>query len=101
MVISLVITCLLSGGSTGIVILPRLNVLLSKPALDGFYTGALVEGCFVLCEIFDPPWWRVDRWIDWWLCKRNHPRSSTIVTVSSWDYTVRVRELHPFDKSTP
>ena len=27
-----------------------------------FGTG---EGSFIL-EVFDPPWWRLDRWLSWW-----------------------------------
>ena len=36
---------------------------------DGMLTGAADDpgGELTLHEVFDPPWWRLDRWARWWV----------------------------------
>lgn len=47
------------------------------PLVDGTLTAA--PGKSVLFEVFDPPWWRLDRWFSWWFFARKAERGTVVM----------------------
>jgi hypothetical protein len=42
-------------------------------------------------EVFDPPWWRLDRWFTWWFLSRGHSKGYVTMTVNGISRSLRTR----------
>ena len=51
------------------------------------------SGDGILYEVFDPPWWRIDRWFDWWFKQRSVARGLLTIFVSGKSKEVRCRAI--------
>ena len=52
----------------------------------------LEDGAGRRWEVVNPKWWRIDRWIWWWLAGSKHRTKVKIVWADGWSLIVRVRE---------
>lgn len=50
-----------------------------------------------LFEVFDPPWWRLDRWFRYFFLSRKHAKAKVQIVVNDVTYTVRARSASATD----
>jgi hypothetical protein len=70
-----------------------------KTGLDGVRCGNGSGDCIVY-EVFDPPWWRVDRWFSWFFIKRNRARGTLQIIESGQPRVVRCRAVQSIHART-
>lgn len=61
--------------------------------LDGVRTGNGKDG--LVYELFDPPWWRVDRWVNWLFLFPRRARTRINVLFDSGPRRLRARAVTP------
>ncbi len=47
----------------------------------------------ITMEIFDAPWWRLDRWFVWFFRSKGHAKGRVTMTVSGVSRSVRCRSV--------
>lgn len=46
-----------------------------------------------LFEVFDPPWWRLDQWVWWWLWPKRLAKGTVTFIIDDEERTVRTRQI--------
>jgi hypothetical protein len=59
-------------------------------SFDGMQCGN-GSGDSVVYEIFDPPWWRIDRWFNWYCMQRKAARGTLELLIAGTPKRVKCR----------